>query len=283
VFHVARREEMQANPGSQSRIGVLRHEQQPAPVFSLGSLVGRVPAAADAERHIVITRSAAGWFGLAVDRIVRAPAAGTPQVLPLPEWLVPSSAPWFDGLLTLEDRSCLLLSVHGIDPRVGVRDSSAAPVYGRPRSPARSAASADVVMIFSSDAFTGPGAARYAVPASRVGAIERSLPAVPIPGAPPYVKQLGRWRDTAVPIVNFSDGPSTRDRGSQWHLVAKGSTATHTALVAFAIENDAVLHRSTLADRRVPHAGALPPFVRGVYTVGDARLNLIDVDALIAG
>lgn len=277
---VARAERMQHEDAPDGRAGTIRHDGRAVPVYRLTDLLDRPQSSAD-DRHVVVTRQGRSLVGLLVDRIVRLPLTERARVLPLPSIVGPVPAARFEGLLTLDDTSCLVLAPHAFDRATPVHPAT--PVQpALLRSGLGRGADAPVAVTFSSAAFPRASVDRYALDARRVAALVQSLPRVALPGSPAHVKALGWWRDTTIPIVNFSNGlADDAPGGSERHLITRAGDTGCSALVAFTVNADVTLHRATKDDRRLPDD--CEPFIRGIFLIGTERVGLLDLESLLSG
>lgn len=284
---VARAEQMDVATGG-AQLGTLRHRGETIPVFGLAALLDRAANVPSPRDHIVVSAGAAGPIGLLVDRLARLPEAVGAAIAPLPPVVGPTASAWFEGLVTLGDRACLVVSPAGLDP-------SAPPALRRPSfepmsKTAGAGAAADIVVVFSSPVLPAIGVRRYALSARLLGAVVQSLARVPLPAHPPCVKELASWRDAAVPVLDFSTPESAPRveatarasglRARERYLVVGGGSTRQPAYVAFAVDDDVTLHRATREDRLVA-SPALPEFVRGVFAAGGENVALLDLDALL--
>lgn len=284
----ARAEQMRLESTSAAgRVGTLTHGGHDLPVYSLSALFGRTPDRSGIDRHVIVTRGAGGnAYGLLVDRMLRAPSEHPGQLLPIPASVGGVAAEWFDGMLGFgDDLSCLVLSTSALDPR---RPAGAPRTDGRAervvrRVAARSAAAVEIVTTFTSDALPAIGIGRFALGASRVAAVTQALPSIPIPGAAPWVAQLGAWRDHAVPVISFNTNAHDYRNGSRRYLVVRTGGRFSGGFVAFAVGDDIELHRATeaSADPAIQRVDA--PFVIGTYMVGSQPVALLDIDKLASG
>jgi chemotaxis signal transduction protein len=221
---------------------------------------------------------------LLVDQVVRAIPDDRTSPLPLPRLVGPRASAWFEGLLPLPEQSCLLLSPAAVDPRCnGAAANGSSPIHEDGSAPATRTRGAmvDTVVLFSSPALPRCAAARIALPARRVAAIVQALPAIPAPGAAPFVSALGWWRDTVVPIVDFT-GSSRGTDAARRYLIARCGARFDGALVAFPVGPDIALHRATAEDRQTAAASASGGCTRGLFRVGAGDAALLDLDAVIA-
>jgi chemotaxis signal transduction protein len=272
---VARAEQIAAARGSDGRLGILRHAETSAPVYSLGALLGRSDGRVHAASHVVVVAGTRGTFGVAVDRAARAGVAEHFDVLPLPPFVGADACRWFAGLLLGTESSCLLLSPDGVDPGAP-QGTGARAVDPRPTA-ARSSQSvaSTIVASFTSPALPPCDADRYGLSARRLAAVVQTLPRIPLPGSGAFVTGLSWWQGTAVPLLDFRE-PARRAEGSR-HLVVRTRTGAHAALP---VGSEIALRRATREDVRVRSGES--GFVAGVFAVGSGRVALIDVDALVA-
>ena len=276
VQRVIRAEAMQPERGANGRVGTLGGGRDPVPVYPLAARLGR--STASTGTHIMVTSGACEPVGWLVDRVVRMPRARGTRVLPLPSVVGPVPAAWFEGLLTIDDLPCLLLSPSGADPCADVPAFRPAPAPAPVRA-ARTAAAAGMVVLFSSPALPPCDAPRVALSARQVAAVVPSLMAIPVPGSPPHVRGVARWRDTAVPVVDFRENGRSASRTR--YLVARGGARLQGAMVAFAIDADVALHRAEEQDREVGGDVPRPGFLVGRFAIGAEPVALLDLDALV--
>lgn len=260
--------------GDDMRGGMLRHGGVDIQVHDLGGLLGGPRDLRTADRHVIVTGTPGQRLGLLVDRIVRARVSGA-NVIPLPAIVGGDAARWFDGLVTLEDSSCLVLEPGGL--------LSEGPKPSRsPRKPAGakrpSAESEGLMLVFSSASVPPAAGDRFAIAASRVAAVAQSLPVVPLPGCEPHVAGLGSWRRSAAVVLDLA-GQADHASASRRYLLLR---CTGGDLVALAIHSDAVLRRASRDDAAAAMSG-LPAYIRGVFHTGGEQVALIDVDRLAAG
>ncbi len=281
VRNVARADRIAREGEGGARVGTLHEGNAAIPVYSLAALFGMsLPPAVDG--HVVVTGGEHAPFGLLVARIMRASASVNDEVLPLPPFAGPQASSWFDGLLMLEDTACLVLAPDGLDPRA---TSGLGPRAARPRrrGPAQHIGSSDIVVTFSSPALPHPGTRRYALAGPRVAGLVQSLPCIALPGRSPHVKELAWWQNSAVPVLEFTNGhPPGAAQSATRYLVARCGPRAGAALVAFRVDADVSLHRATAEDAQVSGRDGLP-FLRGVFNVSGERVGLLDLDALAGG
>jgi chemotaxis signal transduction protein len=282
VQTVARADDVRADPTRPDTVGTLGDG---LPVFRLSRLLDRSDGAVSAGRHVIVTRGDGSSFGLLVDQIVRTPAVAHAEIRQLPAIVGPLPVARFRGLLTSEEVSCLILAPGALDP--------AAPLQRRavshPPAPASAGAATGVrhaiansVVIFSSAALSRRRDVRYALDARRISALVQSLPTVAVPGSPPYVKALGWWRESVVPVLDFARNTAPPPDASSRYLIVRTGRYFDHALVALPIGRDITLHRATGDDRLVASTGSARGAIRGMFTVGQERVALLDLDRLIA-
>ncbi len=275
VQQVIRAEAMQTECGADGRVGTLRGRSV-VTVYSLGVRLGR--STTSTGTHIVVTKGAREPVGWLVDRVVRTPRVRATSVLPLPSVAGPVAAAWFEGVLSIEELPCLLLSPSGADPRGDAPAVPPAPPT-TPMPTVGSPATGGMVVLFSSPALPSCDVSRTALSARHVAAVVPSLAPVPVPGSPRHVTGVAWWRDTAVLVVDVrgTDRSASRTR----YLVARGGASLQGAMVAFAIDGDVALHRAGAQDREVDDDAPRPGFLVGRFAIGAELVALLDLDALI--
>lgn len=274
VALVTRADEMRASAADDGRVGVLPRPGEEIPVYSLAALLGGRRDARTADRHVVVTGAAGSRYGLLVDRLVRSGGDGA-SVVPLPSVVGGAAVRWFEGLLSLQETSCLVLAPEGLRPGGHApAGGAAAPSAARLR-PAPEVSG--LVLTFSSAALPSAAVKRHAVSAARVAAVVQSMPLVPVPGCGPHVAALGAWRSAAVVVLDFSRGAAVT-AGSRRFLVLRCGQG---AQIAIAVDADTALLRAT-ADNVVAAANVPAGYVRGVFTIGGEDVALVDVDRLAA-
>jgi chemotaxis signal transduction protein len=280
VRNVARAEQMIEERPAGARVGSIRYGRDQVPVYSLASLLGRKDEHGAFDRHIVVTRGARRPMGLLVDRVVRIPVEEHAKVLPLPSLVGELALRRFEGLLRHDELSYLVLSPASLDP-----DSRGSRPPVRPRSrPKASTATggADMVAVFTSPSLPKCPADRYAIEAWRVEALVQTLPNIAIPGAAPDVTALAWWREETVPILAFEHNGNGAPSSSHLRfIVVRTGTDADIAYVALAATGDIALHRATREDTLVPFEHRHIEFVRGVFSVGDEDVALLDLESLI--
>lgn len=276
VRFVGRAEQIAGPSSPDGCLGVMPHGGTMCPIYGLASLLGLPAQRVRGTSHVVVTSGAYGPFGVAVDRAVRIGLAQRFEVLSLPAFVGPKAGRWFGGLLLWADQSCLLLSPAGLDP--------AGPAYAHPEAfaparaasaPSRQANAARTFVTFTTSALPPCGADRFAISTRHLGAVIRTLPVVSLPGAPGFVTGLSWWQGRAVPLVDFRDG--RRVASTSRHLMIRSQAG---ACAGLPVDADITLHRPGEDGDHVSVGEAA--FVAGLFAVGEGRVALIDVDALLA-
>jgi len=275
VSLVARAEEIRPQDADDQRIGVLARANAEIPIYSLAALLGGRRDARTADRHVVVTGPAGRQYGVLVDRLVRAAGRGA-EVLPLPGIVGGAAVRWFEGLVSLQETSCLVLAPEGLRPGGRARDGGAAGVHSRGQSPRAEIRS--LVLTFSSAALPPLAVARYAIGASRVAAMVQSLPMVSLPGCGRHVAAIAAWRRSAVAVLDFSPAASVTATARRFLVARCGGGA----LIAIAVDSETSLRRASARDAR-SGAAATDSYVRGIFRVGNEDIALLDIDRLASG
>lgn len=276
---VTRADGMRPEAGLNHRVGTIRHRDEVVPVYSLAGLIGRAKRAAS-DSHVVVTNAGHASLGILVDRAVRSKHVEKRELLPLPALVGPLARRWFDGILRVGDVSCLLLRPSGLlAGATAERRELPPPPAPRPGpTSTRAAVAANMVVLFSSAALPGGREQRYALPAPQVAAIVQALPALQLPGAPAFVKELAWWQGAAVPILDFGERTVASDKCNR-HLLARGRDG---GWMGFAVDADVTLYRAAADDQLVRQAQRSSAFVAGVFVVGEEQVALLNLDALVA-
>ena len=127
----------------------------------------------------------------------------------------------------------------------------------------------------------------YAVPAARVVQMETFTGATTVPGTPPWVAGLVQVRGRVVPAIDlrcrFGLPAGARTLDTRMVLVQQGAR-----VIALVVDSARDITRVP-AERIRPDptgepvaGGASPALVRGVASIGDRVLVLLDLDALLA-
>jgi chemotaxis signal transduction protein len=209
-----------------------------------------------------------------VDRAVRVTLDERFELLPLPAFVAPAGL-WFAGILQGGSVSCLLLSPDGLQPGGAPRPAAHAAAPDRPRVTHGRPEGAEILVMFRSAALPSCSGSRYGLGSRRVGAVVQTLPSIGLPGAPTFVTAVSWWQGAAVPLIDFSE----RGHGVSCsrYLLVRTRDGEYAGLP---VEPDVALHRVTADAPQVSGRGA--PFVAGLFTVGEERVALLDVDALLA-
>jgi len=273
VHRVARADEVHFERAADGRVGVLAYGDEAVPVYRLAARLGRADHAASAEHHVVVTRGNGDPFGLLVDHTWRTRIADAGEIRSLPSILGPLATARFSGIVPIDDALLLVLSPAAIDP-IGARyDTADDAETGADASVAAARASADLALLFSTDAIPRRERTRYAINARRVVALVQTLPSVIVPGALPFVAAIGWWRRTVVPILDFRSAAMRATAAAPTrYLVMRCGRSLGGALVAFPTGTDLTLHRATEDDREI---------AEGIYGIGREPVALLDLDRLI--
>jgi len=273
VALVTRADEMQAGAADDGRVGVLARSGEQIPVYSLAALLGGRRDVRIADRHVVVTGAAGSRYGLLVDRLVRSGGNGA-SVIPLPSVVGGAAVRWFEGLLSLQETSCLVLAPEGLRPG-GHAPAGGAAAADAPRlRPAAEVSS--LVLMFASAALPSAAVKRHAVSAARVAAVVQSMPLVAVPGRGRHVAALGAWRGCAVAVLDFSCGAAVTAASRRFLVLRCGQ-----AQIAIAVDPDTTLRRARPDDVRAA-ANVPAGYVRGVFKIGGEDVALVDVDRLVA-
>jgi len=280
VRHVARAEQLRVDDAPDGRAGALRLANHTVPVFSLDHALGlsHGRAIAQADHHIAVTGDGSTLVGWLVDKLTREPAPEV-KMAPMPPFIGGHACRWFEGVVTCANADVVLL----IDPRElsPLRDH----VFAGDRSEpaflpaviARPSSADPVALVFSTAAFPASPIDKFALSGRQVAAIVQPTHTIPVPGCASHVSGLTLWRDAVVPVVDYR--ADTRVQSANWRrLIARCGTRAQS-LVAFAIDDQVVMHRPA-ADNLPVTDVACPPFASAVFDVNGDRVALLDVDAL---
>jgi len=157
VALVTRADEMQAEAADDGRVGVLSRSGEQIPVYSLAALLGGRRDVRTADRHVVVTGAAGSRYGLLVDRLVRSGGNGA-SVIPLPSVVGGAAVRWFEGLLSLQETSCLVLAPEGLRPGGHAPAGSAAAADAPRLRPAPEVSSLDYANAVTLQGFLIPAA-----------------------------------------------------------------------------------------------------------------------------
>jgi chemotaxis signal transduction protein len=279
---VARAEQLRVDPAADGRVGVLRLSTQLVPVFSLASALGLAdPAATHGDQHIAVTGEGEQLVGWLVDMLTREPAAGV-KIAPVPKSVGGQAGRWFEAVVTCSSGDVVLL----IDPRhlgpfsATPLDRDEDPAFAAPVAIAHAEPKEPVALVFSTPVLPEWPVDKFALSARQVAAIVPPTQLIALPGSAAHVAGLTLWRDAAVPIVDYRR--DRREHSRHWRRLIARCTSVPHALVAFAIDDGVVMHRTGGDDRSTPDV-ACPPFASGVFNVNGDRVALLDLDALVAG
>jgi chemotaxis signal transduction protein len=282
VRHVARAEQLRMDDVADGRVGALRLGNQIVPVFSLDHALGLGgrPATADADQHIAVTGEASTLIGWLVDKLTREPATNV-KMAPMPPFVGGHACRWFEGVVTCANGDLVLL----IDPRElsPLRDHVFAGDRSEPALlPAVVAqpSSADpVALVFSTAVFPASTIDKFALSGRQVAAIVQPTQTIAVPGCASHVAGLTLWRDAVVPVVDYR--ADNREQPAHWRRLIARCGARAQSLIAFAIDDQVLMHRPAADNLMVD--GACPPFASAVFDVNGDHVALLDVDALADG
>lgn len=283
VRHVARAEQLRDEAAADGRVGALSLGSQLVPVFSLEQTLGLTAHSrrTQADQHIAVTGEGANLVGWLVDQLTREPASGV-KMSPMPPAVGGRACQWFEAVVRYASGDVGLL----LDPRqlspLGHHAVAAHRHAAAFTSPALGHVSSaePVALLFSTAAFPSSAIDKFALSGRQVAAIVQPTGTVAVPGCAPHVSGLMIWRDAAVPIVDYRANP--RDQSRQWRRLIARCGARSQWLVAFAIDDEVVMHRPG-ADNRPIDGAAGPPFASVLFDVNGDRVALLDLDALVPG
>ena len=290
VRHVARAEQLRADDRGDGRIGVLRLGSQLVPVLSLDTALGYDATAKSlqGDQHIAVTGDGAELVGWLVDKLTREPAAGV-KIAPMPAAIGGRACHWFEGLVCCEHGDVALLidprQLNPFDTNPGTRERNE-PAFA-PAALNQSAAAEPVALVFSTEVFPASPVDKFALSGRQVVAIVQPTEPIPVPGCAAHVAGVTLWRDAVVPIVDYradaneqsSHRPARRGRGEGERRMIARCGPRSQSLIAFAINDEVVMHRPAADHRRLADI-ACPPFASGVFDLNGAPVALLNVDAL---
>jgi len=277
VRHVARADQLRSDETGDGRAGVVKLGGHLVPIFRLRSMLGLPDrdTSSRTEQHIAVTGDRDELVGWLVDRISRESASA--QIVPLPPSIGGKARHWFEGVVTCADgRAILMLDPKRLDPlrpHTSRRDDEET---DRPFSPSLTthvASSGPVALVFSSSSLPASAVDRFALSGRQVAAIVQPDATIALPGSPAHVTGLTLWRDAVVPVLDFTRGP--RDPNGRRLIGRCGSTS----LIAFAIDDEIVMHKPSAGDAIVAEA-ACPAFADGVFDLNGDRVALLNLEAL---
>lgn len=280
VRAIARAEDMAPGRESDGRIGSVPLAGASVPVFSTAAFLGvRANAAGDVRGHVVVTGTGAGMRGWLVSRIVRRVTVDDSEIAVLPALIGSLARILFDGLVTVDGRSLLVLNTADSEQPGAIRTpeaGAAEPVSRRRGSTDRK--TAPLLITFSSPALRIPRHVLPAIGVKQVLEVLRISDLVQVPLAPPTIRGVIRWRGLAVPVVDLM-GASSGVMYSRI-LIAQGRSATYEPIVVgIPIHDDARLQRVGNDSAPVRVEGS-QDIVHGVFTVGALQVGLVDIGAL---
>lgn len=284
---IVRAEQMRRGPDADGTVGTLAIGDDTVPVYRLATALGigaatRPPGGG----HIVVTVGPGGMIGWLVDKLMPSQVPGAAHLLALPAMVGARATRWFEGLLTLDDRSLLLVSPATLDPRVHPQSASAWGIEAPAAAPASPPAADDVskmIVMFASPGLPRLDTYRYALSARQIAAAVQSLPVIAVPGSAPHVIGVASWHDDVLPVVDFRSEGERRDAREQTrYLVVRGGRRLHGIPVAFPVDPDVRLYQPAPGDRQVVGLTPNPRFVTGVFSAAGEPVALLDLDALLA-
>jgi purine-binding chemotaxis protein CheW len=297
-----------ANAAGGRPLGWLPDEGGPIAVYSLAARLGASLLPPRAAGPVIVLDAGPEPWGLMVDRVSRTAEVAPAARLPLPPLARDPARGWFDGVAALPDRLALVLAADRLHPAAraartaeGVEGAAAdggagaeagpSPPEGAPdptAAPSPSAAGANGgpgrIVLFS----TSPGGEApvlFALTLAQVQEIARPQPLTRVPGAPPYLLGLARWRDEAVPVIDLSlrlgGGPSFFE-GESRLLIARGARVPRR--LGFPVRTEIRALALPLPNRPSRQRRLLDrSLVRGIFELDAGTVFVPDLDRFLAG
>ncbi len=283
VLGITRAEAIVAGRRLDGRVGTVAHGDTEVPVFSAAARLGLVQTAgADTQGHVVLIDTGARTQGWLFTRILRRVTIDAGGVAPLSRLVGIEARRLFDGLVTVDEQSMLLLSSGGPSPLPAAADPGSLQTgrRGAPGPQDGVSQARPLLIAFSTPALRMPSRTLAAVGITQVREVLKVTDIVPVPRAPRAILGVVPWSGLAVPVVHLAD--ATPDHAKTRVLVVQdGSDAGAPLVLALPIHDDARLHRLAGDCPRIAQPSATK-VVHGVFAVGALQVGLVNV-AAVAG
>jgi chemotaxis signal transduction protein len=281
---IARADALVVGPGPDDRIGTVSHDGTTVPVCEVADRLG-VSRDANAHRqgHIVVTGTGPDAQGWLVDRIARRAAVEEHDVIALPAVVGPESHRLFDGLLTVDEHSMLVLRTDDGDgaERTESSEQRVGAQPARSMTGARRQNDVPLLIVFSTPALSLPAGARAALSVKQVCEVLAANTIAAVPRAPRSILGVLAWRGQAVPVIDLvGDRVGIADLRLPRVLIAQERRGVAEPIViAIPIDDDAGIQKVVSGGVRIVNGGGEP--VHGVFRLGDELMALVDIAAVV--